>query len=82
IFFSFTDSIGFGEWNFVGFTNYAVLFSDPAILGAYGFTIGIAVVSVVLVNVIALLLAIGLTSRIRAKNALRAVFVLPMVLSG
>lgn len=82
IFFSFTDSIGFGEWNFVGFTNYAVLFSDPAILGAYGFTIGIAVVTVILVNVIALLLAIGLTSRIRAKNALRAVFVLPMVLSG
>ncbi|WP_211978773.1 sugar ABC transporter permease [Brevibacterium sp. W7.2] len=82
VFFSFTDSIGFGEWNFVGLTNYAVLFSDPAILGAYGFTIGVAVVTVILVNVIALLLAIGLTSRIRAKNALRAVFVLPMVLSG
>jgi raffinose/stachyose/melibiose transport system permease protein len=82
IFFSFTDSVGFGEFSFVGLTNYAVLFSDPAILSSYGFTVGVALVSVVLVNVLALALALGLTSKIKGKTALRTIFVLPMVVSG
>lgn len=82
IFYSFTDSIGFGDWEFVGLTNYAVLFSDPGMLGAYGFTIGVALVTVILVNIIALLLAIGLTSRIRFRTTLRTIFVLPMVVSA
>ncbi len=82
IFYSFTDSIGFGEYEFVGLTNYAVMFSDPAILSAYGFTLGVALCTVVLVNIAALGLALGLTSRIRARTTLRTVFVLPMVVSG
>ncbi|WP_199421566.1 carbohydrate ABC transporter permease [Actinotalea solisilvae] len=79
---SFTDSIGFGEFEWVGLTNYVAMFSDPAILGSYGFTILFALVTVLLVNVVAFLLAVGLTARIRAKITLRAVFVLPMVISG
>lgn len=82
IFYSFTDSVGFGEFNFVGFNNYLVMFSDPAILSSYGFTIGVALCTVILVNVVALTLAIGLTSKIRAKTALRTIFVMPMVVSG
>lgn len=82
IFFSFTDSIGIGEWSFHGVTNYLALFSDPAILQSYLFTFGFSVATVVLVNVIAFLLAVGLTSRIRFKTGLRAVFVIPMVISG
>lgn len=82
IFYSFTDSIGFGEWSFVGLTNYAAMLTDPAILSSYWFTIGFALVTVITVNVIAFLLAIALTSKIRGKIALRAVFVLPMVVSG
>ncbi|MFC8190665.1 carbohydrate ABC transporter permease [Cellulomonas sp. NPDC057328] len=79
---SFTDSVGFGEFSFTGLTNYVALASDPAILSSYGFTIGFALVTVLVVNVVAFLLAVLLTSRIRAKVALRAVFVLPMVISG
>ncbi|MWV49301.1 ABC transporter permease subunit [Rathayibacter sp. VKM Ac-2803] len=82
VFFSFTDSIGFGEWSFIGLTNYVALFSDPAIAASYGFTVLLALVTVVAVNVVAFLLAIALTSQIRGKVALRAVFVLPMVVSG
>lgn len=81
IVYSFTDSIGFGEAHFIGFTNYIALFSDPAILSSYGFTIGFAAVTVIVVNVIAFLLAVGLTARIRARTALRTIFVLPMVVS-
>ncbi|WP_298458010.1 carbohydrate ABC transporter permease [uncultured Cellulomonas sp.] len=79
---SFTDSVGFGEFDFVGLTNYVAMVSDPAILSSYGFTIGFALVTVLVVNLVAFLLAVLLTSKIRAKVALRAVFVLPMVISG
>lgn len=82
IFFSFTDSIGIGEWSFNGLTNYIALFSDPAILQSYLFTFGFAVATVIVVNVVAFLLAVGLTARIRFKTGLRAIFVIPMVISG
>ncbi|WP_434968673.1 carbohydrate ABC transporter permease [Microbacterium sp. bgisy207] len=82
IFFSFTDSIGIGSWNLIGFTNYIALFSDPAILQSYLFTIGFSIATVIVVNVAAFLLAVGLTSRIRFRTGLRAVFVIPMVISG
>ena len=80
--FSFTNSVGFGEFEFTGLTNYVALFSDPAIRSSYLFTIGFALVTVLLVNLVAFLLAVGLTAKIRAKVALRAVFVLPMVISS
>ncbi|WP_425287309.1 carbohydrate ABC transporter permease [Leifsonia stereocauli] len=82
IFYSFTNFIGFGDWEFIGITNYIAVFSDPAILSSYLFTFGFAIVTVLLVNVVAFLLAVGLTSQIKAKTALRAVFVIPMVISG
>ncbi|MBM7503839.1 carbohydrate ABC transporter permease [Agromyces aurantiacus] len=82
IFYSFTDFIGFGEWQFIGLTNYIAALSDPAILSSYAFTFGFAIVTVVLVNAIAFLLAVGLTSRIKLKTGLRAIFVIPMVISG
>jgi len=82
IFFSFTDSIGIGTWNFNGFTNYIAAFSDPAILQSYLFTFGFSIATVVVVNVLAFLLAVGLVSRIRFKTGLRAIFVIPMVISG
>lgn len=82
IFFSFTDSIGIGTWSFNGFTNYIAAFSDPAILQSYLFTFGFSIVTVIVVNVLAFLLAVGLVSRIRFKTGLRAIFVIPMVISG
>ncbi|MFJ4045985.1 carbohydrate ABC transporter permease [Microbacterium sp. NPDC089987] len=82
IFFSFTDSIGLGEWNFNGLTNYIAMFSDPAILQSYLFTFGFSIATVILVNITAFLLAVGLTSRIRFKTGLRTIFVIPMVISG
>ena len=82
IFFSFTNSIGFGDWEFVGLINYVAMFSDPAILQSYLFTFAFAALTVVLVNVLAFLLAVGLTAQIRLKTGLRTIFVIPMVISG
>ena len=82
IFFSFTDSIGIGTWKMIGLTNYLALFSDPAILQSYLFTFGFALATVLVVNVTAFLLAVGLTAKIRFKTGLRTIFVIPMVISG
>ena len=82
IFFSFTDSIGIGDWSFIGLTNYVAAFSDPAILQSYLFTFGFSIATVLVVNAIAFMLAVGLVSRIRFKTGLRTIFVIPMVISG
>ena len=71
IFFSFTDSIGIGDWSFIGLTNYVAAFSDPAILQSYLFTFGFSIATVLVVNAIAFMLAVGLVSRIRFKTGLR-----------
>ncbi|MFE5410462.1 carbohydrate ABC transporter permease [Microbacterium sp. NPDC056569] len=82
IFFSFTNSIGFGDWEFVGLINYIAVFTDPAILQSYLFTFWLAFVVVIVVNILAFLLAVGLVSRVRLKTGLRTIFVIPMVISG
>ncbi|MFP5416743.1 MAG: carbohydrate ABC transporter permease [Actinomycetes bacterium] len=79
---SFTNSIGFGEFEWVGFRNYIALFGDENVLSSYGFTFLFAAVTVILVNIIAFVLALGLTAKIRFTNPLRAVFVIPMVISA
>jgi raffinose/stachyose/melibiose transport system permease protein len=80
--FSFTDYAGFGAWKWIGFANYRSLFHDSTILGSYRFTIGFAIATTIVVNVIALALAIGLSSKIHLKRTLRSIFFVPMVLSG
>lgn len=82
IFYSFTDYLGFGQWSFLGLENYLTMFSDPSILGSYGFTLGFAFVTVIVAQVIALALAVALTRRIRFATTLRTLFVIPMVVSG
>ncbi|GAA1332068.1 sugar ABC transporter permease [Brachybacterium rhamnosum] len=80
--YSFTNSMGFGDWDLVGVRNYIALFRDEGVVSAYLFTLGFALVTVVVVNAIGFALALGLTSRIRLQSLLRTIFVLPMVISG
>lgn len=79
---SFTNSIGFGDFDWIGMRNYIALFRDENILSSYGFTFLFATVTVILVNLIAFFLALGLTAKIRFTNALRAIYVIPMVISA
>jgi raffinose/stachyose/melibiose transport system permease protein len=82
LFYSFTNYQGYGDYKFVGLTNYVALFSDPRILAAYGFTLGFSIVTVIVVNAIAMALAIGLNAKIKLKTSLRGAFFIPMVISG
>ena len=80
--YSFTDSKGYGAFNIVGLQNYMDMFTDTRILNSYLFTFKVAVVATLLTNVISLMLAIGLSSKIRFKSALRGVYFVPRILGG
>ena len=80
--YSFTNFKGYGNYDFVGLCNYVDLFSDGRVGRSYLFTFKFALVSTILVNVLSLILALGLNSKIKAKSALRAVYFLPNILGG
>lgn len=82
VIYSFTNFKGFGTYDFVGFRNYMDLFTDPRIGGSYLFTIKLAIVATVVTNVISLVLALGLNSRIKGKTFLRAAYFVPNVLGA
>ncbi|WP_249998293.1 carbohydrate ABC transporter permease [Actinoplanes sp. M2I2] len=81
VYYSFTDSPGYGPSSFVGLRNYIALFTDPRVLHAYWFTFLIAAVATILVNIVSLAIAVGLNSRIKFKNGLRAIYFIPNVLA-
>ncbi|GAA2980323.1 raffinose/stachyose/melibiose transport system permease protein [Microbacterium terrae] len=81
IFFSFTNYAGYGDWNFVGLSNYANLFRDDRVLQAYGFSFLFAIVATVLTNAISLAIALGLNAKIKARNFFRGVYFVPYVLA-
>ena len=81
IFFSFTNYAGYGDWNFVGISNYLNLFKDDRVLKAYGFSFLFAIVATILTNVISLSIAMGLNAKIRARNFWRGVYFVPYVLA-
>ena len=81
-FYSFTDSKGYGAFEIVGIQNYIDLFQDARVGNSYLFTFKISVVATILVNVISLTLAIGLSSKIKFKSALRGIYFVPRILGG
>lgn len=82
IMYSFTNSRGFGNYDYVGFRNYMDLFTDTRVLKSYWFTFKLAIVTTIVVNVISLLLALALNSKIRAKSFFRGAYFLPNILGS
>lgn len=80
--YSFTNFRGFGSYEWVGMRNYADLFTDARVGKSYLFTFKFALLATVVTNVVALLLALGLNGKIRAKSALRGVYFVPRILGG
>ncbi len=80
--YSFTNFRGFGTYDWVGLRNYVDLFSDARVGKSYWFTFKLAVVSTIVTNVISLVLALALNSKIRAKSFFRGAYFLPNVLGA
>ena len=66
----------------VGFGNYLKVFSDAGFLNAFKNTAAFAVVSIVLINVIAFMIAYALTQKMRGANLFRTVFFMPNLIGG
>ena len=66
----------------VGFSNYVKAFSDAGFQHAFWNTAGFAVVSIILINVLAFAIAYGLTQKIRGANLFRTVFFMPNLIGG
>ncbi len=82
VIYSFTNFKGFGSYDWVGFRNYIDLFSDARVGKSYLFTFKLAIVSTIVTNVIALLLALALNSSIKAKSFFRGAYFLPNILGA
>ena len=80
---SFTDFTTITDATWVGLDNYARVFSErEGFVSALLFTILVAVVSIITVNVIAFAIAWTLTRKLRGTNFFRTVFFMPNLIGG
>ena len=80
--YSFTDSKGYGAFNIVGIPElhrHVQRYPYPELVSVH---VQGAIVATLGTNVISLMLAIGLTSKIKFKSALRGVYFVPRILGG
>ena len=68
------------EW--VGIGNYLKVFSDAGFRNAFWNTSGFAIVSIVLINVVAFAIAYALTQKMRGANLFRTAFFMPNLIGG
>lgn len=80
--YSFTNFRGYGDYDWVGWRNYVDLFQDARVGKSYLFTFKLAIVTTIVVNVISLILALGLNSKIKFKSGLRGAYFIPNILGG
>lgn len=82
IFYSFTNWDGFSSsFDFVGFKNFVNIFQDDNVINSYLFTFKYAIVVTIFINILSLMIALGLNSKIKFKNFFRGVYFLPNILS-
>ena len=82
IYLSFCNFTTIKDAKFVGIQNYIEAFKDSNFLGSFKFTTLFAIVSLVLINVLAFLVALALTQTIKGKNIFRTVFFMPNLIGG
>ncbi len=67
---------------FNGLSNYQKAFADPGFANAFWNTAAFAVVSIVLINVVAFAIAYALTQKMKGSNLFRTVFFMPNLIGG
>lgn len=82
VMYSFTNFRGYGTYDWVGLRNYIDLFQDGRVGKSYLFTLKMAVAATIVTNVISLILALGLNSKIKFKSTLRGLYFVPNILGA
>ena len=82
LFLSFTKFKTTSKWEWIGGSNYLKAFQDESFMYSFGYTAIYAVVSLVLINVLAFAIAYFLTQKIKGTNLFRTVFFMPNLIGG
>ena len=81
-FYSFTDWNGVSYTKVVGFENYAAMFKEPAFIWSLLLTVLFVIVNMILVNLVAFLLALLCTTKLKGVGFFRAAYFLPNLIGG
>ena len=65
-----------------GISNYQKALTDPGFANAFWNTAAFAVVSIILINMVAFMIAYALTQKMRGSNLFRTVFFMPNLIGG
>ena len=82
VYLSFCKFQTINKTTFIGVSNYVKAFADTQFTQAFWFTVRFTVVSTLLINVIALMIALLLTRGIKGTNLFRTVFFMPNLIGG
>jgi len=82
IYLSFCDFRLISDAKWVGLKNYISVFQDTNFMRSFGYTAVFAVVSLVIINVLAFMVAYVLTLEIKGSNLFRTVFFMPNLIGG
>ena len=82
IYLSFHKFTTISKTTFVGLSNYVKVFEDATFVNAFWFTAKFTIVSTIVINVIAFMLALALTRGLKGTNVFRTVFFLPNLIGG
>jgi raffinose/stachyose/melibiose transport system permease protein len=82
LYLSFCQFTTVDNAKWVGISNYISALTDTSFRHSFGFTVLFAVVSILLINVIAFGLALLLTRELKGTNLFRTVFFMPNLIGG
>ncbi|MBR1742721.1 MAG: sugar ABC transporter permease [Lachnospiraceae bacterium] len=82
IYLSFSRFTTVNNVKFTGYENYKKIFIDNTFSHSFKYTVLFAVVSSVLINVLAFLIALALTKGLAGTNIFRTVFFMPNLIGG
>ena len=82
VYLSFCKFTTVNDAKFVGFANYAKVFADETFVHAFWYTALFALVSLLIINVLAFAVAYVLTKGIKGSNIFRTVFFMPNLIGG
>ena len=82
LYLSFCQFTTVKDAKFIGIGNYQRIFTDSTFTNSFKFTGLFAVASIVLINVIAFILALLLTRKLKGTNIFRTIFFMPNLIGG
>ena len=82
VWLSFCDFTTVTDAEFIGFDNYIRAFSDAMFQHSFWFTALFAIVSLLVINIVAFALALALTQKMRGTNLFRTIFFMPNLIGG